>query len=94
MLSRHRRRLFVWSALLAAGLILNLGNASADGLKLKNGRYDGAVVVLALSKSQQAAIDRFRQCMRKDINKDWYTPYVFRLSNGQLQAVVKGSSDV
>ncbi len=87
-LSPHRRRLPAWKALLTAGLILNLGNACADGLKLKNGRYDGAVVVLTLSKSQQADVDRFRTCMRKDINMNRYTPYVFQLSSPQLQVVV------
>ena len=63
-------------------------SAHADGLPLKNGRYDGPALVLKLTKDQIRVIDHYRTCHRENFKTmNAYTPYVFILTPSQKKAL-------
>ena len=67
-----------------AVMVLSLGRASADGLRLVNGRYPGPVVVFELSVAQRNVIARFNKCHLSRFRvMNVYTPYVFELEKSQ-----------
>lgn len=71
-----------WTALFP--LLTIAGNALADGLPLKAGRYPGDVVILELTQDQKRVIDHFRTChMERFKTMNPYTPYVFKLTRSQ-----------
>ena len=62
--------------------------ARADGVSLKDGRYIGPVLVFELSSEQKHDIDHFRTCHLENFETmNVYTPYVFRLTPSQSQAL-------
>ena len=64
------------------------GVVRADGVPLKNGRYAGNSLTFSLTPEQRATADRFRTCHLAHFREmNVYTPYVFRLSPEQAQAV-------
>jgi hypothetical protein len=65
-----------------------LAPALADGLPLKNGRYEGPAIVLNLTTEQKAAIDHFRTChLQQFKTMNQYTPYVFTLTADQAKVL-------
>jgi hypothetical protein len=60
----------------------------ADGVPLKDGRYDGPVVVFSLSKAQKDVIERFRSCHLENYRTmNVYTPYIFSLTASQAHTL-------
>lgn len=74
----------------AAFLALATSAAIADGLPLKDGRYPGRVLQFELTEPQKARIERFRTChLDQAAMMNWYTPYVFELTEAQAARVRK-----
>ncbi|GEM_PF-5177288 len=65
--------------------------AYADGLPLMEGRYQGAVIVLELTKEQKQVIDHYRVCHLEHYETmNQYTPYIFTLTFQQT-GILKAS---
>lgn len=60
----------------------------ADGVPLKNGRYDGPAIIFDLTKEQKAVIDHFRTChLQRFKTMNQYTPYIFTLTSDQAKVL-------
>jgi hypothetical protein len=74
--------------LFSSALFLTSATAVADGVQLKNGRYDGPVMTFDLTKKQKAVIDHFRAChLERFKTMNEYTPYVFMLTREQAKTL-------
>jgi hypothetical protein len=73
-------------ALLVATTVAFIASAVADGLPLKDGRYPGPVLVIALTLEQKQVIAHYRTCQLEQFQTmNEYTPYVFRLTAAQAE---------
>jgi hypothetical protein len=74
---------------LLVALLLSMASvAQADGVKLKGGRYDGPVLIFALTKNQKQVIERYRTCHLENFKvMNGYTPYVFSLTSAQAKVI-------
>jgi hypothetical protein len=69
--------------------------AQADGVPLKEGRYDGPVAVFKLTRDQKNVIERFRTChLARFRTMNVYTPYVFTLSASQAKSLKNKTGQV
>ena len=60
----------------------------ADGITLSDGRYRGPAMVFKLTQVQKGVIEHFRTCHEAHFRTmNQYTPYVFRLTPDQAEAV-------
>jgi hypothetical protein len=63
---------------------------AADGLPLRNGRFEGQVLVFKLTDDQKTRIEAYRTCHLGDLARmNEYTPYIFALSKEQASTVRK-----
>ena len=76
------------AAYLALAALVMTGIAWADGVPLKDGRYVGPIVVFEITTEQKQVIDQFRTCHLENFKTmNEYTPYVFRLTPSQAEAL-------